>query len=168
MKERRERARRLEFFFGAYIAAETMVLEVGPGDGWLGEYLIGAGFRSYRRLHSAAPADLVGELENWRELGIEPASIDLLIAFDCRLAEPELVCFRALVKAGGLLFVVRRAERRPIARRLAGWLTAGRRRSRREATEGATAIAGFRTLAERRLRSGELWLRLQRLAEGSS
>jgi hypothetical protein len=36
--------RRVAFFFDDYIDTDSRILEIGPGDGWLGAYLIHAGF----------------------------------------------------------------------------------------------------------------------------
>ncbi|MFQ5924519.1 MAG: class I SAM-dependent methyltransferase [Dehalococcoidia bacterium] len=97
------RRKRIEFFT-PYIPKEAKVLEVGCRDGWFGDYLKNRGW-NYVGLDIMPPADIVGDIRNWEQLGIEKESFDVVVAFE--LVE-HVHCFhefREIMKPGGLLML---------------------------------------------------------------
>jgi hypothetical protein len=164
----RLRQRRVAFFFDDYIDTDSRILEIGPGDGWLGAYLVHAGFLRYRRLHSQPPADIVGHLRDWRELGLEPASGEILIAFD-GLPTPASYrdCWELLVPGGRLFVVAPIPGRRFFARALG--LVGLRRPNLGDASPlGLERLRGFVTRKLRRAQGVDLWVTLQRPLDSSS
>lgn len=98
------RRKKIEYFL-AGIPKDARILEVGCGSAWVREYLISNGCTRYVGLDLAAPADIVGDIANWRELGLEPASFDVIIAFE---VVEHVDCFREcydLLKPGGRLML---------------------------------------------------------------
>jgi hypothetical protein len=75
------RRRKVEFFFGM-IDRDARILEVGAGSGWVGDWCHEHGYEHYTGLDLKPPADIVGDIKDWRELGIEPGSFDVIIAFE--------------------------------------------------------------------------------------
>lgn len=98
------RREKLRFFFRD-IPRDARILEVGCGDGWLGRKLRDSGWRHYTGLDLHPPADIVADIRAWRALGLEPASFDVVVAFE--LVE-HVDCFQELfdlLKPGGLLLL---------------------------------------------------------------
>jgi hypothetical protein len=96
--------RKIAWFFGA-VPRDARILEVGAGAGWLGPALRARGFTRYVGLDLAPPADVVGDVNAWRELGLAPASFDVVVAFE---VVEHVDCFRAcheLLAPGGAMFV---------------------------------------------------------------
>lgn len=92
-------------FFLPYLAPEARILEIGCGDGWLKAALRERGWRDYVGLDLKPPADLVGDIARWRELGLSPGSFDAVFALE---VIEHVHCFREcfdLLKPGGLLLV---------------------------------------------------------------
>ncbi|MEI8175491.1 MAG: radical SAM protein, partial [Candidatus Omnitrophota bacterium] len=85
------------------IPKSAKILEVGSGDGWLGKYLTGNGWRDYTGLSMTAPADIVGDVARWKELGIAPGSFDVVIAFEVMEHVECVNELCAMLKDGGLL-----------------------------------------------------------------
>ena len=95
---------RFRFFF-ADVPGKARILEVGGGDGWLGERLRREGWTTYTSVSLDPPADIVGDIRDWRRLGLEPASFDAIAAFE---VVEHVACFpelAALLKDDGRLFV---------------------------------------------------------------
>jgi len=87
------------------IPADARILEIGCGSGWVGEYLRAGGWSHYQGLDLVPPADFVGNILLWRELGLEPESYDVVIAFE---VVEHVDCFKAchdLLKPGGRLLL---------------------------------------------------------------
>jgi len=87
------------------ISKKDKILEVGCGDGWFGHYLKRNGWKNYVGLDIVPPADIVGDILDWRKLGIKEQSFDIIIAFE--LVE-HVNCFQELfdiLKPGGLLML---------------------------------------------------------------
>lgn len=101
-----ELARRKKIeYFTPHLPKEARILEVGCGDGWLGRYLGANGWAHYTGLDTRAPADLIGDIRNWRALGLSPASFDAIVAFE---VVEHVWCFeefRDLLRPGGLLLL---------------------------------------------------------------
>lgn len=54
--------------------------QIGCGSRWVGDYLRANGWEHYVGADLVAPADIVGDIKAWRELGLRPASFDVIIA----------------------------------------------------------------------------------------
>ncbi len=98
------RARKTSFFFRD-VPKECRILEIGCGAGWLGAYLRANGWGNYVGIDLKPPADIVGDIRDWRRLGLEPASFDVIAAFE---VVEHVDCFadmHVLLKPGGLLML---------------------------------------------------------------
>lgn len=98
---RRQRRERLL----AGLPKDARILEIGCGDGALGRALKADGYGHYTGLDLAPPADLVGSITDWRQLGLAPGSFDAVIAFE---VVEHVPCFREafdLLKPGGLFIL---------------------------------------------------------------
>jgi SAM-dependent methyltransferase len=159
-----ERRRRISFFFHDYLDPVSRFLEVGPPEGALEPYLKEAGFHRYTRLDREPPADLVGELRSWRELGLEPEGFDVVLAFDLPAwADGARACLD-LLTPGGLLFATAPVPGRvALARALAALGLAPPPSRRPPRGPGDLAhLPGFLPLAVRRRAFVEQWARLRK------
>ena len=98
------RRRKMEFFL-ADIDRDERILEVGSGDGWVRDWCTEQGYEHYVGLDLKPTADIVGDIRDWRELGLEPASFDAIIAFE---VVEHVDCFRecyALLRDGGRMMI---------------------------------------------------------------
>jgi 2-polyprenyl-3-methyl-5-hydroxy-6-metoxy-1,4-benzoquinol methylase len=99
-------ARKLKktYFLDA-VSKDDMVLEVGCGDGWVGKYLRERGVRQIISIDINPPANIVGDIREWRSLGLVTQSFDVIVAFEL-LEHVDCMedCF-ALLKPGGRLMV---------------------------------------------------------------
>src|SRR5690242_10252340 len=75
------RRRKIRHFLDP-IERDAHILEIGCGFGWVGEYLKGNGWQNYAGLDIVPPADIVGDIKNWRELGLAANSFDVILAFE--------------------------------------------------------------------------------------
>lgn len=98
------RRKKTRFFLDPLPKSEA-ILEVGCGSGWVGEYLRRGGWSRYRGIDLAPPADLVGDICHWEELGLERESFDTIIAFEVVEHVDLYPACEALLKPGGKLFV---------------------------------------------------------------
>ena len=69
-------------YFLESIPKQARILEVGCGGGWVRDYLKGHGWEHYTGIDLKPPADVVGDIRRWRELGLRPESFDVIIAFE--------------------------------------------------------------------------------------
>ncbi len=98
------RKKKLQYFFKD-IPKSYKILEIGCGDYWLGKYLKNEGFKHYQGLDLQKPADIVGDIKNWKRLKIKPNYYDVVVAFE--LVE-HVDCFKEmheLLKPGGVLML---------------------------------------------------------------
>jgi 2-polyprenyl-3-methyl-5-hydroxy-6-metoxy-1,4-benzoquinol methylase len=87
------------------IPKDARVLEIGCGSKWVGEYLRANGWTHYTGMDLFPPADVVGDIKKWRELGLQPESFDVIIAFE---VIEHVDCFQEchdLLRPGGLLML---------------------------------------------------------------
>lgn len=100
-------ARKLKktYFLDA-VSKDDMVLEVGCGDGWVGKYLRERGVRQIISIDINPPANIVGDIREWRSLGLVTQSFDVIVAFEL-LEHVDCMedCF-ALLKPGGGLWLL--------------------------------------------------------------
>ncbi|NIM57424.1 MAG: methyltransferase domain-containing protein [Candidatus Aminicenantes bacterium] len=92
-------------YFLKDIPKPAKILEVGCGSFWLGNYLKKSGWKNYVGLDLRPPADIVGNILNWKKLGIKGNSFDVIIAFE---VIEHINCFQEffdILKPGGLLML---------------------------------------------------------------
>jgi SAM-dependent methyltransferase len=92
-------------YFTQRIPKEAKILEIGSGSGWVGRYLKENGWHNYVSIDLFPPADVVGDIRMWPELGLTAASFDVILAFE---VVEHVDCFEAcyqLLKPGGMLMV---------------------------------------------------------------
>jgi len=92
-------------YFLEPVPKEARILEIGCGGGWVGRHLRDNGWKHYVGLDLQSPADVVGDVRDWRKLGLASESFDVLIAFE--IVE-HVDCWEAchsLLKPGGRMLV---------------------------------------------------------------
>ncbi len=98
------RKRKIEQFLKP-IPRGAQILEVGCGSGWALDYLRRGGWRHCRGLDLRPPADYVGDIRQWRQLGLRAESLDVILAFE---VVEHVDCFREcyeLLRPGGRLLL---------------------------------------------------------------
>ena len=98
------RRKKIEYFLDP-IPVDARILEIGCGSGWVGDYLKSRGCGRYVGIDLAPPADVVGDVREWKKLGLEPESFDVIIAFE---VVEHVDCFREcceLLAPGGRLLL---------------------------------------------------------------
>lgn len=96
--------KKIEYFLKP-IPPDAAILEIGCGSRWVGEYLKSTGRLNYTGLDLVPPADIVGDVNDWRRLGIAPESFDVIIAFE---VVEHVDCFQAcydMLKPGGRMLI---------------------------------------------------------------
>ena len=98
------RRRKIDFFLNP-LPKDSRILEIGSGSGWVGEYLRANGWKYYvgLDLQSSPGVDVAGDIKNWRELGLEPESFDVIVAFEVMEHVDCFVECLALLKPGGVV-----------------------------------------------------------------
>jgi 2-polyprenyl-3-methyl-5-hydroxy-6-metoxy-1,4-benzoquinol methylase len=92
-------------YFLKGIPKDKSILEIGSGSGWAGDYLKKNGWTNYVGIDIVPPADIVGDISNWRTLGIKEESFDVIIAFE---VVEHVDCFKEcweILKFGGKLMM---------------------------------------------------------------
>lgn len=98
------RRKKIRYFLDP-IPKDAHILEIGCGSKWVGEYLRANSWTGYVGLDLFPPADIVGDIKDWRRLGLEPGSFDVIIAFE---VIEHVDCFQEcldLLKPGGRLLL---------------------------------------------------------------
>ena len=98
------RRKKVEYFFGN-LDRSVNILEVGCAEMWLKRSLLKRGFRNYTGIDIKAPADIVGDIQRWKELGLSAGSFDVIAAFE---VVEHIDCFselRDLLSSNGHLFL---------------------------------------------------------------
>jgi SAM-dependent methyltransferase len=116
-------------YFLAELPKSARILEIGCGSRWVGDYLRANGWEHYVGADLVPPADIVGDIKAWRELGLEPASFDVVIAFEV-IEHVDLVReAHDLLKPGGRLLLTSPVPHMDWAMKLLEWLGLNQRRT---------------------------------------
>ena len=75
------KSKKIEYFL-APLPKSARILEIGCGSRWVGDYLRGNGWSNYVGADLAEPADIVGDIRDWRALGLTADAFDVIIAFE--------------------------------------------------------------------------------------
>jgi SAM-dependent methyltransferase len=98
------RQRRIRFFL-PYLRPGDRVLEIGPGDGWFRRAVEAVLPVRYLTIDLRAPADIRGDIRDWKRHGLVAGSFDAIVAFEVVEHTPCLAECHELLKPGGRLFV---------------------------------------------------------------
>jgi 2-polyprenyl-3-methyl-5-hydroxy-6-metoxy-1,4-benzoquinol methylase len=90
-------------YFLAALPKDARILDVGCADGWFGRAAAQRGYHNVIGVDIEAPADLVGDIRQWRELGLEAHSFDAIVAFEVIEHGDFEATFWQLLRPGGLL-----------------------------------------------------------------
>jgi len=96
--------KKIEYFLKR-ISKQDKILEIGCKTGWVGKCLKQNAFDNYVGLDIIPPADIVGDIRDWRNLGLEEESFDVIIAFE---VVEHVDCFKGcydLLRPGGMLML---------------------------------------------------------------
>ncbi len=84
---------------------DASILDVGCASGWVKAWASPRGWDGVVGIDLSPPADIVGDVRDWKELGLEPHSFDVIVAFEviehCDIASALL----DLLRPNGLLMV---------------------------------------------------------------
>ena len=97
------RRRKLEWFFRD-VPKDARILDVGCADGWVGRWLRERGWTDVTGIDLQPPADHVGDVRRWRELGLTGRSFDVIVAFEVVEHADLADALHELVAADGRLF----------------------------------------------------------------
>lgn len=98
------RKNRIEFFL-PFLRPRDRILEIGSGEGWFRRVVEAAMPVDYLTIDIAAPADIRGDIHEWRQHGLHESSFDAIVAFE---VVEHTDCFAEalqLLKPGGRLLV---------------------------------------------------------------
>ena len=87
-----------------HLRPKAFILEVGAGAGWFTRRLRDREFQVVS-LDLAGPADIVGDINRWRDLGLTPRSFDAVVALEVMEHVDCLNSLRSLCKQGGLIML---------------------------------------------------------------
>jgi 2-polyprenyl-3-methyl-5-hydroxy-6-metoxy-1,4-benzoquinol methylase len=92
-------------YFLKDISKTSKVLEVGSGSQWLSRYMKGNGWDNYIGIDLEPPAEIVGDIRDWKILDIKPKSFDFIIAFEVVEHIDIFQEFQELLKDDGVLML---------------------------------------------------------------
>jgi 2-polyprenyl-3-methyl-5-hydroxy-6-metoxy-1,4-benzoquinol methylase len=87
-----------------YISHCDMILEVGAGSEWFSQRIRESGY-NVTTLDLNPPANIVGDINQWKQLGIQENSFDVVIALEVIEHVDCLKSLREVCKTGGLIML---------------------------------------------------------------
>jgi len=96
------RNRKLDYFLSG-IPRDADILDVGCADGWVRRWAQARGWSGLVGIDLRSPADIVGDVNCWRELGLTEHSFDVIVAFEVVEHGDLAAALHALLKPAGVL-----------------------------------------------------------------
>jgi 2-polyprenyl-3-methyl-5-hydroxy-6-metoxy-1,4-benzoquinol methylase len=90
--------------FCRFVSPPAKVLEVGSGDGWFSRRLREKGYK-VTTMDLETPADVHGDINQWRELRLQAASFDAVIGLEIIEHVDCLDAFRQLCRPDGIIML---------------------------------------------------------------
>ena len=87
-----------------HFPAGISILEVGSGSGAFAQRLVINGYR-VTTLDRQGSADIIGDINNWRALGIQTASFDAVVALEVIEHVDCLAALKQICRPGGLIML---------------------------------------------------------------
>lgn len=91
-------------YFLPWVPSDARILDLGCAGNWFKAGAAKRGWTNVVGLDLAPPADIIGNVFDWRELGIEPHSFDAVVAFEVLEHGDFAPVIRELLKPAGFLF----------------------------------------------------------------
>jgi 2-polyprenyl-3-methyl-5-hydroxy-6-metoxy-1,4-benzoquinol methylase len=92
-------------YFLRRLPKDARILDFGCADGWFKRAAAAAGFHHVTGLDLTPPADIVGDIFEWRALGLQPHSFDVIVAFEVVEHGDFSAPMQELLKPDGRLIV---------------------------------------------------------------
>lgn len=92
-------------YFLPQVPADAKILDIGCGDGWFSRSAVQRGYRHVTGIDLFPPADVVGDVRKWRDLGLAPRSFDAIVAFEVVEHGDFSDAMHELLKPTGLLML---------------------------------------------------------------
>ncbi len=122
------RRRKIRCFLES-IPKQAGILEVGSGSGWVRDYLREHGWAHYTGIDLRPPAEVVGDIRRWADLGLRPESFDVIIAFEVVEHVDCLKDCYALLRPGGSMMLTTPAPCMDWLLRILEWLGLNQKRT---------------------------------------
>jgi 2-polyprenyl-3-methyl-5-hydroxy-6-metoxy-1,4-benzoquinol methylase len=91
-------------YFLPQVSKEASILDLGCADNWFKRAAAERGWRNVVGFDVVPPADIVGDVRQWRELDVAPHSFDVVVAFEVLEHGDFAHAAWGLLKPDGLLF----------------------------------------------------------------
>ena len=98
------RRRKVDYFL-PFLPRDGLILDVGCGDNWFKGEAAARGWHNVVGFDLRSTADIVGNVHDWREHGLQPHSADVVVAFELLEHGDFADTFHDLLKPDGLLVV---------------------------------------------------------------
>jgi 2-polyprenyl-3-methyl-5-hydroxy-6-metoxy-1,4-benzoquinol methylase len=141
-------------YFLAFLPKDARILDVGCADNWFKRAAAEGGWNDVIGLDLYPPADVVGDVFEWRALGLEPHSFDAIVAFEVVEHGDFSLPFSELIKPDGYLILTTPVPRfDPVCRLLEAMRLLQRRTSPHSHLIDLRKFPRF-LVAERRIKVG--------------
>lgn len=145
-------------FFSSLCKKTDVILDVGSGSGWWERFLRSHGFTHITSLDRTPSATIQGDIGQWKELGLHPASFDVVTAFEVIEHVDCLNDIRELLRSGGLLMLTTPVPSRDWVLWILEHLGISQwRTSAHTHLTDVSTIPGFTTLSYRRIAGLAQW-----------
>lgn len=89
--------------FMSFVSKDAKILDFGCASGWATSWIRENGWTNVVGLDLFPPADVIGDIHEWQQLGLEPHSFDAIVAFEVVEHGDFAAALRELLKPGGFL-----------------------------------------------------------------